>query len=317
MATQHKTKQYLLVTVKVLLVAITFGYIYYRLQNNANLDFSLFVKNLFAKGAGASYFYIILLVLAALNWTFEIQKWKSLVSTIEEISFYTASQQSLASLTVSLATPNRIGEYGAKAMFFESGKRKRVLVLNFFSNTAQLFVTIFCGITGLLYILYKYTLSYSQQSLLLFGILIISAVSLAYVFRNKEILLKRFSVAKIIGSLSQLPVSIKLQVLSFSLLRYIVFSCMFYSLLIFFGAHIPLVDAMAFIFSTYLLVSIVPTIFLMDVVVRSGVAVWLFSYAGVPELPVLSTVLSMWILNFVLPAIVGSFFVLSYQPATR
>jgi hypothetical protein len=67
----------------------------------------------------------------------------------------------------------------------------------------------------------------------------------------------------------------------------------------------------------YFLVSVIPTFFIFDVVIRGGVAVWLFSFLGVPELVILSTVLAMWLLNFVLPALFGSFFVLTYQPATK
>ena len=43
---------------------------------------------------------------------------------ILEINFFEAYEQCLASLTVSIITPNRIGEYGAKALFFEKENRK-------------------------------------------------------------------------------------------------------------------------------------------------------------------------------------------------
>ena len=64
----------------------------------------------------------------------------------------------------------------------------------------------------------------------------------------------------------------------------------------------------------YLLVSVMPSFFVLDVVIRGGVAVWLFSFLGVSEIAVLSTVFFMWILNTVLPALVGSYFVLTFKP---
>jgi hypothetical protein len=67
----------------------------------------------------------------------------------------------------------------------------------------------------------------------------------------------------------------------------------------------------------YLFVSVIPTIFIFDLVVRGGVAVWLFSMVGVSELTILSTVLSMWLLNFVFPAIWGSFYVANYKLERR
>lgn len=92
---------------------------------------------------------------------------------------------------------------------------------------------------------------------------------------------------------------------------------MFYGLLLFFGAEIAFSTALALIFAMYLLVSIAPTIFIFDVVVRGGVAVWLFSFAGISEFTVLSTVLVMWVFNFVIPSFIGSYFVLAYQPVTQ
>ena len=44
----------------------------------------------------------------------EIAKWKILTNNVKKNSWLDATKQSLASLTLSLITPNRIGEYGAK-----------------------------------------------------------------------------------------------------------------------------------------------------------------------------------------------------------
>ncbi len=317
MATSHKTKQYLLALAKVLVLIITFGYIFYRLQNNPDLNFGAFVNGIYSKGSLAGYFLLLFLFMAAINWTFEILKWKNLASTIQKMDFKMALKQSLASLTVSLATPNRIGEYGAKALFFERGNRKKALLLNFYSNAAQLAATLFFGMIGLFYFLWNYNVSYSYGAVIIFVFGILLAVGVGYIFKENELLLKGFSIANLFPFFQKLPNFLKLKVFVFSVFRYLVFSGMFYGILLFFGAEILFSTAIALIFAMYLLVSIVPTIFIFDVVVRGGVAVWLFSYAGVPELAVLSTVLTMWVFNFVLPSILGSFFVLTYHPATR
>ncbi len=317
MATLHKTKQYLLALAKVLVVALTFGYIFYRLKNNPDLDFFEFANNTFSKGGMTGYFLLFFLLLATLNWYFEILKWQNLASTIHKTDFKTAWKQTLASLTVSLATPNRIGEYGAKALFFNRGKRKKVLLLNFFSNVAQLAVTVLFGLVGICYFIQNYEVSFSLGAVLLFILALLAIGIGGYILRKKELFLKGFSLSNIFRFFKKFPNALKLKVFIFSIFRYLIFSGMFYGLLLFFGAEIPIYSAMALIFGMYLLVSVVPTIFVFDVVVRGGVAVWLFSYAGVPELIVLSTVLAMWIFNFVLPSILGSFFVLTYQAVSQ
>lgn len=317
MAANHKTKQYLLVLAKVSVVFITFGYIFYRLRNHAEIDVSVFVSDLISKGFTAGYFLLLFLILASLNWIFEIMKWKSLASTIQKMDFKTALKQSLAALTVSLATPNRIGDYGAKALFFEKAKRKRVLLLNLYSNAIQLLTTIVFGTIGLLYVLRKYEILYSTHAAIALVAGIVVLVGIGYFLKEKELLLKGFSIGNIFRFFRGFSNLLKIKIIVFSMFRYLVFSGIFYGLLLFFGAEIPFFTAWAMIFSMYLLVSIVPTIFIFDVVVRGGVAVWLFSFAGVSELAVLSTVLIMWIFNFVVPSIVGSYFVITYQPVAQ
>lgn len=317
MAVPHKTKQYLLAIAKVLVIAITFGYIFYRLRTNSNLDFVVFVSGIYSKGTIAGYFLLLFLLMATLNWYFEILKWKNLASTLQKMDFKTALKQSLASLTVSLATPNRIGEYGAKALFFPKRDRKRVMLLNFFSNSSQLAATLLFGVAGILYFLGNYKVYYSNSALVFVGTVLLTMGFLGYFLRRKEVFLKGFSIVNIFRFFQRLPNLLKLKICLLSIIRYMLFSFMFYGLLLFFGAEVPFLTAMSLIFAMYLLVSIVPTIFIFDVVVRGGVAVWLFSFVGIAELVVLSTILSMWILNFVVPSILGSVFVLTYQPAAQ
>lgn len=316
-ALSHKTKQYLLATAKVLVIAVTFGYIFYKINYNSSLQFSEFKDILLAKLSVSGYLFFFFFILAAANWFFEILKWQTLVSVIGKINFYTAIKQSLASLTLSLATPNRIGEYGAKAMFFEASKRKKVVLLNFISGSFQMVVTCFFGLIGLLYFLRNFNVSYSVKTLCYFGIGIILLLAIGYYFKEKELLMKGFSISKIIQFFKQIPFHIKFKTLLFSAFRYIIFSGMFYGMLLFFGAEIAFLEAFAMIFAMYFLVSVIPTFFIFDVVIRGGVAVWLFSYVAVPEFTVLSTVFAIWLFNFVLPALFGSLFVLTYQPATK
>lgn len=313
----HKTKQYLLAGAKVLVLAVTFGYIFYKIGYDSSIDFNEFIATISAKASFSGYFILLFTIMASANWFFEILKWRTLVSVIEKINFITAMKQSLASLTVSLATPNRIGEYGAKAFFFEAKKRKKILLLNFFSSSAQMFVTTVFGLIGLLFFLRNFNVDYSVKTLCYFGIALILLFAFGYYFKEKELLLKGLSISKMLEFFKNIPLKIKFQTLLLSVFRYFIFSGMFYVLLLFFGANIDFWEAVLLIFAMYFLVSVIPTLFIFDVVIRGGVAVWLFSFADVPELIVLMTVLTIWIFNFVLPAICGSFFVLTYQPATK
>ncbi|WP_051285295.1 lysylphosphatidylglycerol synthase domain-containing protein [Aequorivita capsosiphonis] len=312
-----KQKNHLFTATKFLVVAISFGFIIHKVRSTEVLNLEEFIRTIFSRGIVSGYLIVVFLLFAAANWCFEILKWQTLVSSFEKIDFKTAMKQSLASLTVSLATPNRIGEYGAKALYFEAQDRKKVLLLNFYSGAIQMLVTTVFGIIGLFYLIQKFNLSLSYEGILIVGLIIGFLFGIGYILKEKELLFKGFSIGKIVRFFKNTAFSIKLKASLYSIIRYIIFSSLFLGLLIFFDANISISEAYLLIFVMYFLVSVLPTLFIFDVVIRGGVAVWLFSYVGVPELTVLSTVFAMWLLNFVIPSILGSFYVITYQPTIR
>ena len=124
----NKSKQYLLLALKVIILAVTFGYIYVKLTQDTSLAFKDFIASL-SFDRRSVLFLPLFIILAAGNWFFERLKWQTVTSNVAPISFKMALQQSLSALTVSLATPNRIGDYGAKIMYFPPDKRKQILLL--------------------------------------------------------------------------------------------------------------------------------------------------------------------------------------------
>ncbi|WP_415372136.1 hypothetical protein [Patiriisocius sp. Uisw_047] len=273
-------------------------------------------KNAFTEENSNPYYSIlVILALTLLNWLLEIRKWKLVVSHLQTISFKTSLKQSLAALTASLATPARVGDYGAKAAYYPNEKRKQILLLNLFSNGMQMMVTAFFGMIGFCLVGLNYPLPVSTNKVgyILLG-LFLSTLAV-YFFRNKTLLIKGLSIKSVLTYFKGLSLKIKTGTALFSLLRYLVFSSLFVIVLVFFGAENGFVSLYIFIFTMYFFVSIIPSLFIFDVVIRSGVAVWLFSIIDVPEPTVLCTVLTMWLLNFVLPALIGSYFVMTFKPA--
>jgi len=121
---------------------------------NENINFSDFNSVLTQNDVFSVKNIIFLLIFSIFNWFFEILKWKTLASFCNRINTKSAAIQSLSSLTLSLITPNRIGEYPAKAMYYEKENRKQILSLNLLHNTAQLSTTLFFGSSGILFLLF-------------------------------------------------------------------------------------------------------------------------------------------------------------------
>lgn len=316
MAASHKSNQYLLGIIKFLVLSIGVGYLFFKLREYASQDFMAFINATSFDVKTWISFLSVLFVLTATNWILEILKWKTLANTVRFVSFGEAIKQSLAALTVSLATPARIGDYGAKAMYFRRENRKKIVALNLFSNMAQLAATVFFGIFGLIFCLIRYPIPLALSNVFIVSAVVIIAVFLAYSYR-KKIWFKGFSILKTIHFFGKLPLRTRIHVLGYAFARYLVFSLMFYLILVFFGASIDTTTAFLLIFTSYLLVSLLPTMLILDVVIRGSVALWLFSFEVVPELIVLSAVFFMWLFNFVFPALIGSIYVVRFQPVTE
>ena len=73
-------------------------------------------------------------------------------------------------------------------------------------------------------------------------------------------------------------------------------------------------NALSAITSVYLIASVVPMLSMFDFVLKGTVAIWIFSFYNVQPIIILSITSIMWLLNFVLPAIIGSYFVLTFKP---
>lgn len=297
----HKAKQFLLLIIKLLIVSIALFYIYQQLQGDKKINWSIISSYLSVQSA------IILIGFSAVNWILEIFKWKHLVSSFKEISFFEATKQSLGSLTASIFTPNRIGEYGAKVLYFSKENSKQIVLLNFIGNSSQMLVTTFFGVIGVQLI----GLNFQVSNWVIFGF-IIAAFLFLFLFKNVEIY--GFSIQKLIQKITSFPLVFHRKNLLLSVLRYLIFSCQFFFLQLTFDIEIALEIAFGTIFTMYLLASIVPSIHLMDVAIKGSVAVYLFSLLGVESWKIIAITSLMWLYNLVLPVLVGSYFVLRFKP---
>ncbi|WP_420571896.1 lysylphosphatidylglycerol synthase domain-containing protein [Kordia sp.] len=312
-----KKKQLITFTIKIAIVIGATYFIYNKLMHNAQLDFNTFLSQVKTSKLFHSITIFILVFSTFLNWFLEIVKWKTLVNHIKTITFWQSTTHTLGSLTASLFTPNRIGEYGAKALYFPKAQRKRILGLNFLGNSAQLLATVVFGLIGFSFFVYEFSIELPWRKItrMIFLVVFFGGIFLLG-SKQKRFQIKGFSWERLKSFIKKVGFSIHLKNISFSVIRYLIFSHQFYFLLLVFGLNTSYGITMSAITAMYLITSVIPMLFIFDVVVKGSVAVWLFGYLHVPELSILSVVLLMWILNFVFPSILGSYFVLSFNTST-
>ncbi|MFV8366958.1 hypothetical protein [Flavobacterium sp. XS1P27] len=308
----HKTKQFLVLLIKVLIVAGAFYFIYNQLANNDKLDWQKFIV-LFQKNQSIGGIAFILL-LSVLNRFFEILKWQNLVEFIHKISLGEATKQVLGALTAGLFTPNGVGEYAGKALFFDKGNTKKVIFLNLICNGIQMILTVIFGIFGLLYFNAQYNVITTKTVAILFGFLILLFIVL---FSVKKITVKGYSIEKLIHKINEIPKPIHQKNIFLGICRYLVFSHQYYFLFLAFDVDLPYSTLIATISSVYFLASSLPTFQFLDFAVKGSVAVYFFGILGVNEWIVIFISTLMWFLNVVLPVIIGTYYVLNFKVLSK
>ena len=304
----HKAKQFLILLIKLLIVGGAFYFIYNQLANNDKLDWEKFII-LFQKNqsiAGISF----ILLLSILNRFFEILKWQNLVLYLHKISLTEATKQVLGALTAGLFTPNGVGEYAGKALFFHKKSTKNIIFLNLICNGIQMILSVVFGIFGLLYFNVNYNIITSKTVLILFGICFLL---FGIIFFSKKINIKGYSIERLIHKINEIPKSIHQKNIFLAICRYLVFSHQYYFLFLAFDVDLPYLTMMATIASVYFLASSLPTFQFLDFAVKGSVAVYFFGILGVNEWIVIFISTLMWFLNVVLPVIIGSYYVMNFK----
>lgn len=310
----YKTKQFFFLLIKLSIVVAAFYFMYSKLTQNDNLQLEAFIAFLKEKDTFSPQNILFLIVLSSFNWCFEILKWQRLVLSIKPISFKNALEQSLGGLTASLITPNRIGEYGAKAVYYAKPLRSKIVLLNLLGNMAQMTVTTILGLIGFIAFLNQYPLNIAYHEVVKIGLIIVLlTVIVGFGMRLTRFKIKGHSLERVIGFIKNTASKTLVSVLLLSLIRYVVFSFQFYYLLLMFGVNLDYSETMITLTSMYLLASILPSLLVFDVLIKGSVAVFLFGFSGINEFTVVAVVTLMWLFNFGLPSFFGSYFVLSFK----
>ena len=298
----HKAKQFLVFTIKFLIVIGAFYFIYDQISSNSKLDWNKFQNLVVEKTAISTMVFILLFSVA--NRYLEILKWQNLASFILPISVGEASKQVLGALTAGIFTPNGLGEYAGKALFFKKEQTKQVIFLNLICNGIQMILTIVFGIIGLLLI------GYWKWSL---GIIAIAIVLIFTSFLSKNITIKGYSIQKLFHKINEIPKKIHRKNIALGILRYIVFSHQYYVLFLVFDVDLPYLTLIGSISAVYFLASSLPSFQFLDFAVKGSVAVFFFGKLGINEWIVIFISTLMWFLNVVLPVIIGAYFVMRFK----
>lgn len=289
--------------VKLIIVLLSFYFIYSELHSNDQLNWGKFFELLERKWSISGLLFLLSFSVA--NRYLEILKWQNLATVIHPITVGESAKQVLSALTAGIFTPNGLGEYAGKALYFEQKKTKKIIFLNLICNGIQMILTIVFGVIGL------WILGYHLWVLGIIG-LCIFLIGLTYL--TKSIKIKGYSLEKLATKIREIPKKIHRKNMILAVGRYLVFSHQYYFLFLAFDVDLPYTTLMASIAAVYFLASSLPSFQFLDFAVKGSVALFFFEKLGVNEWIVVFIATLMWFLNVVLPVVIGSYFVLKFKP---
>lgn len=299
-ALTYKSTQYATIALKVLIVAVTCWYLYRTLGNLGSLSWDQF-QSFWVQFGPAALIYLV--ATPFVNWGLEAKKWQNLARPIKRLTYLQAWSQTHIAFALSVTTPNRLGEYPAKAWFFGKAHWKRILFLNLVGNSAQMLITFLMGCVGL--IIWAEQLPLREVPAWALWVAITLGVIALVSWMTKP--------GRTLGLLKRLPTASWKNAIGLSALRYLIFGSALFILLLPASSGLTALELIGLIGCYYLLSSLLPSWMILDVVVKGSVAVWLFGWAGMDPLLVMTAILVMWVLNYLLPALVGSWMFLRHK----
>jgi MFS family permease len=298
--------------------------VFKQIKNQPNLEESwVNIKASFADTRVLNF--ILVFVLMFVNWSLEALKWKISVQGVQPVTFFRSLKAIFSGVSFSVTTPNRTGEYLGRVLYMDDGNRLRVISLTILGSISQLMVTVFFGLLGLLILetdITKMNLSGWMEWLKDLGII---GASLAFLFLtvfyfrigwlvkwiDKIPAIKKY--IWLINELEKTDTTLLMRLLSISLLRYLVFATQYFLLFRFFGVGVNWWQGFWATAIVFFVMAITPTIELFEVVKKMYVTKEIFAIFTVNTLAIGFVTTTIWCINLVIPAAIGSLLILGIK----
>ncbi|HTN05390.1 lysylphosphatidylglycerol synthase domain-containing protein [Agriterribacter sp.] len=290
----------------VLFAALSYS-IYRQLLQQPNLNQSLQHIQSAVYGSQAWKFWLAIMLMG-LNWLIEACKWKILMQPLEPVSLQHSLKAVLAGLAFGFGTPNRVGEYGGRALYISEGKRISSLSLTVIGSFSQLLITLFFGSLG---ILIMETGTTEWTFAIHAGVYVIAAFCtclyfrLGWIVRIAQKLKLPEKWLQPFMAVHAVSVTVLLRVLCLSAVRYLVFLCQYILLLEVMHVYVGWWNAFWLISVLYLILAVVPTMALLELGIRGKAGILLFQTFSANTVGIYAASTGIWLVNLVLPALAG------------
>jgi hypothetical protein len=247
-----------------------------------------------------------------------------LVNQFEKISFTNSFKAIFSGVTLSIITPIQIGDFVGRVIHLEKLNKIKGSLIVVIGHTAQVLVTAIIGMYALLAFMAKADfniyLYWKPIAFLLFAIHVFAIIGFLRIDLFYNVLSKTRFINKIekyiivFKSYSQLQLS---KVLVYSFFRYVIFLLQYVFLLQFFGVNIGIANCFIGVIVIFFIQLVAPSFILLDIGLRGAAAIFVFeelsNFDKSIELGVLLSSYSLWIINKMIPSLIGLIFILKHR----
>lgn len=308
-------KKILATFIKVAIVTFAFWFIYNKLNKHNDLkEFIKLLGNIPSQQIWAVLGIIFALMLC--NWGLEAAKWKQLIARVEQISLWRAIESVFCGLTWAVFTPNRLGEYGGRVFFLSPKRRIIGVVAMTVGNIGQLVLTNVFGAIAVCVFVHRFIPIEPIFQAAICGVAMVFALFFIIFYFNIKwlnslLLSMKFTrkYERFYAVLARYEKKELLKILLFCLARYAVFTTQYIIVFLWLIPELHMTDILMLVPILFFVQSTLPSLDLLDIGIRSVTALFFFKYVTNQNTAVVACIASIWLINIIIPAILGSYFV--------
>lgn len=255
---------------------------------------------------------VLALLLLPVNILLDARKWQILVRTTQKLTFGAAAGSVLAGLAGGFITPNRLGEYPGRILYLKLSKNSRLLSVSLLGIVSQLAAVLLCGTFALVYYTFWKNAWWGWPALAVNTVLTIFLLLVYFRFERWAPRLERWRWLRkwnLQGAHNPLSSPQQWLVLFLSVLRFATYTFQYYLVLCWLGLPAAFLQGILAAILFFWTLTVVPTIALAELGIRSGLGLFLFLPLGANGVAVILATTLLWLYNMALPALPAVFLI--------
>lgn len=318
MNTKAKIIKFTEILIKIVIVLLGIWVLYKKIFHNQ--DITQLMTDLKSLVTTSKNYLLILLtfLLVPINIYLEGIKWKYQLRPIENINNWKSFLSIFTGITSGMFFPNRMGNFLGRIFMLEKGDRIKAAMVTIVGGMGQMIATVSIGLLSLIFFVNNNFIIIFIAAISIITLLLIIYFNIHFLKYFQFLIPKKFKekTKEYFEIFSLYSKKELLKILTFSFLRYFLYTFQFVLLIWAFNIPLSYFEAMIPISLTYLLMMVIPFITITEIAVRGSVSILVFekwlilnNISTSYGMMIFSASSLLWIFNIAIPAILGLFLI--------